>query len=134
MNDIPSNYDPTQWLEALESDKRMDTKVAILPHGARINFTVESYEVRRVTPEDQSKKPFTAIEFVCYAAGDQRLPTGETVAEMTGRDKAYARYKGFVDLTPEGWDWGKGKNVTVGALREAVGQNADGQNWKLAML
>lgn len=41
----------------------------------------------------------------------------------------------ILDLTPSGGlDMGKGKNVTLGRIREAVGQNKDGQAWGPLML
>lgn len=41
----------------------------------------------------------------------------------------------LLDITSEGaLDMGKGKNVNLGRLREAVDQNKDGQPWQPAML
>lgn len=41
----------------------------------------------------------------------------------------------LLDLTPSGGlDMGKGKNVSLGRLREAIGQNQDGRPWSPAML
>jgi len=41
----------------------------------------------------------------------------------------------MLDLTESGGlDMGKGKNVALGRLREAVGQNTDGRPWQPAML
>ena len=41
----------------------------------------------------------------------------------------------LLDLTPTGGlDMGKGKNVTLGRLRDAVGQNSEGRPWAPTML
>lgn len=41
----------------------------------------------------------------------------------------------MLDLTPEGGlDMGKGRNVYLGQLRDAVNQNADGKPWQPSML
>lgn len=59
----------------------------------------------------------------------------ETVKQMLERDKVVVYHKGmFVDIGPDGGlDTGKGKNVDIGRLREAVGQNAAGA-WGFAQL
>ena len=53
----------------------------------------------------------------------------------TGRDKLTCRQNVFLDLTDHGtMDMGKGKNVGLGRLREAVGQNQKGKPWSFGML
>lgn len=55
------------------------------------------------------------------------------VAEETGLDNPTCRQSVFLDLTPEGGlDYGKGKNIQLGRLREAVGQNSGA--WSPSML
>lgn len=54
--------------------------------------------------------------------------------EKLGRN-ATVRQSMLLDTTPTGGlDMGKGKNVSLGRLREALGQNKDGQAWGPAML
>lgn len=55
--------------------------------------------------------------------------------ELTGRDPLTVRQSIFLDTTERGGlDFGKGKNVRLGRLREAAGQNAEGQAWSPGML
>lgn len=57
------------------------------------------------------------------------------VAAVTGFESPQARQSIFLDLTEQGnLDLGKGKNVPLGKLREAVGQNQKGQSWMPGML
>lgn len=52
-----------------------------------------------------------------------------------GRDIVTVNQSILLDLTPEGGlDMGKGKNIQLGRLREAVGQNVAGQPWGPVML
>jgi len=56
------------------------------------------------------------------------------VAEATQRDKNTARQTLFLDMTESGgMDMGKGKNIQLGKLREALGQNGPGA-WSPSML
>jgi hypothetical protein len=57
------------------------------------------------------------------------------VAQLTGRPKNLVRYELMLDLTPEGGlDFGKGMNVRLGRLREALGLNKPGQPFSFDML
>jgi len=56
------------------------------------------------------------------------------VAEATGRDKNTVRQTLFLDMTDGGGlDLSQGKNVQLGKLREALGQNGPGA-WSPSML
>lgn len=56
------------------------------------------------------------------------------VHEKLGRNPK-VRQSMLLDMTPEGsLDFGKGRNVSLGRLREAVDQNKDGQAWGFFML
>lgn len=57
------------------------------------------------------------------------------VVSITGINPSQTRYAVFLDLTDTGMlDTTEGKNVGVGKLREAVGQNVDGVPWSPALL
>jgi len=55
-------------------------------------------------------------------------------AEATGMDTPQVRQSIFLDITADGGlDLGKGKNISLGRLREAVNQNSGGA-WSPSML
>lgn len=55
--------------------------------------------------------------------------------EKTGRNPLLITQGIFLDTTERGGlDFGKGRNVRLGRLREAAGQNAEGQSWSPGML
>lgn len=59
----------------------------------------------------------------------------QSARDATGMAEPSVRYGCWLDLTPEGdLDMGEGKNVQLGRLREAVGQNVEGQGWQPSML
>lgn len=55
--------------------------------------------------------------------------------EVTGRDKVQVKQGIMLDLTPSGTlDTGKGANVALGRLREAIGKNTPGQPFNFRMI
>ena len=59
----------------------------------------------------------------------------EEAREATGMAEPRCRQTIWLDLDSNGMlDFGKGKNVALGRLREAVGQNQSGKIWQPGML
>ncbi len=59
----------------------------------------------------------------------------EAVSAVTGMKTNKVRQSIFLDTTEAGGlDFGKGKNVQLGRLREALGQNVAGQPWSFGNL
>ena len=59
----------------------------------------------------------------------------EAVKAETGLEHPTVRQSVFLDVNEQGaLETGKGKNVDLGRLREAVGQNTPGQPWSPTML
>lgn len=55
--------------------------------------------------------------------------------DATGQAEPFVRQSVWLDITESGGlDFGKGKNVTLGKLRDAVGQNQSGRPWAPGML
>lgn len=55
--------------------------------------------------------------------------------KVTGLDKPQVKQSIFLDFTPEGaLDFGKGRNIGLGRLREALGQNKEGRAWSPSQL
>jgi hypothetical protein len=58
-----------------------------------------------------------------------------TVTAETGIDNPSCRQSLFLDINEGGTiDFSKGKNINLGRLREALGQNKSGQAWQFGML
>lgn len=88
-----------------------------------------------------------AIYDFVYKTGDRTGETGyrmsikyaiqdQAVFDHCDRDKVSVVQSILLDLTEDGngLDMGKGKNIGLGQLREALGQNKPGEDWSPAML
>lgn len=60
----------------------------------------------------------------------------QEVKEKLDRDRVTVRHSFILDVTPDGngLDMGKGKNISLGQLRTAFGQNVPGQTWSPNMI
>lgn len=59
----------------------------------------------------------------------------ETVKAEMQRDKVVVSKQIILDMDADGGiDWNKNKNVELGRIRAAVGQNVDGQPWSIQKL
>jgi hypothetical protein len=84
--------------------------------------------------QNQGKKDPSKMVSVLKLTWELEDPTGK-VKEITGQDSSRAYQDVFLDLGPDGkLLGGKGRNIGLGALREAIGQNADGKPWAPSML
>lgn len=109
-------FDPTKFMN-LQVDQPMDTEYVPIPEG---EWTASIKDVKpRMAKE-------SAILDVLWRIDD---PSGQVKAS-TGLDENIVRQSIFLDVTPAGgFDLGKGKNVQLGKVRDAVGQNVPGQPW-----
>lgn len=82
-----------------------------------------------------------------YKSGDKEGETGyrmvirweiqdEEAKRQVDRDKLSVTQSILLDLTEDGngLDFGKGKNIGLGQIRDAIGQNTPGQPWSPAMI
>lgn len=97
----------------------LDTTFTPVP-PAEYTATIEKYDFR--TPKE------SVIMDVYWSVDD------EGAKEATGMDNPTVRQSIFLDVTSEGGlDMGKGKNIQLGRLREALGQNGP-DPWTPGML
>lgn len=107
-------------------DKEMDTTLIPVPEGPH-DAQITKLSVTKLDAKD-GKEEATILEV-------QWSPLSEEVKKATGMDNPTVRQSIWLDLTPGGGlDASKGKNVTLGRLREAVGQNKAGKKWSINML
>jgi hypothetical protein len=117
-----SQFNPDIFLQGTYTDAG-STKTTPHPIGEYIGIITEA-----VARQVQGKKdPGQYYVFLDYTV---EVPVPVEAQEELGRETSKLRYSGSLDLTPQnGIDWGKGKNVWLGRLREAIGQNIPGQEW-----
>lgn len=114
-----STFDPDLFMNSETTDAN-DTSFVPVPEG---EFTAA---IESVEPRKAGDKPVLEVK---WAIDDQG------VRDATGMQKPTVRQTIWLDVTEAGGlDGGKGKNIGLGKLREAVGQNKPGQRWAPGML
>jgi len=121
-----STFDPSTFLDVTISES-LDTKTIPVPMG-EYPGTIEEVEIKSWQGKDDPSK--SGLKLECKV-----ILTDPSIEEVTGRDKNYVTHQIMLDLTPGGGlDLGKGKNVGLGRLREAVGLNTAGEAFSFRML
>lgn len=116
---MTSAFDPDLILNQQTTDAT-DTNFVPVPEG---EFRAAIDEIK---PRTAGDKPVLEVKWII---------DDDTVRAETGMDKPSVRQTLWLDLTTQGGlDMGKGKNVGLGKLREALGQNRPGQAWMPGML
>ncbi len=109
-----------------QTDSAMDTVLTPCPPGDR-KGQVTKIEARQFV-SDKDGKTYTVMDVHWHILDDE-------AKKVTGMEKPSCRQSIFIDMTPEGaTDLGKGKNIQLGRLRDAVGQNSKGKKWSPSML
>lgn len=121
-----SAFDPAAF-EASTTSDASSTSITPVPSG-EYNSIIEDYKWREITVKKTNEKSVTFD--ITYALIDD---TGQLQALLGRPPKVTQSY--FVDLDSQGrFDFSKGKNVWLGRIREALGQNVPGQVWSFTML
>lgn len=104
----------------LVTTEAMETVVPQVPAGPRPGY-IKEFKLRQ-------QKEWWLMD-VTWVVTDQ-----ESI-DATQNPEPKVRQSIFVDFTPDGaLDNGKGKNIQLGKLREAVNQNQKGKPWSPGML
>jgi hypothetical protein len=108
-------------------DQTNDTIIIPVPVGEFLG-ACEKVEIRNWAKRDEPSVGGLALDLV-WTVED------EGVKATLGRDKVTVKQGIILDLTESGGlDMGKGKNIGLGRLREAVGLNVAGQPFSFNML
>ena len=112
-----SLFDPESFLSTTYNEST-STEFVPVPEG-------EYYAVATaVMPREVQTKsgPRVVLEVTWTIQGD--------LSESTGREVNTVKQGIFLDLTDRGHlDFSKGRNIRLGRLRDALGQNEDGKPW-----
>lgn len=115
-----SDFNPDNFLHQTTREE-LSTKRVVLPEGDYTGV-VEKVEAG-ATPKGT---PYLELTWA--------IEHPELESEI-GRTKSIARQTIWLDLTASGdLDTGKGRNVGLGRLREAIGQNKSGEAWAPSMI
>lgn len=104
-----------------------DTVFVPVPIG-EYTAVISEVKARQFAKKDDPSITFVALD-VTWEIDDQ------PVKELLGRDKVTVKQSVFLDISASGGlDMGKGKNVGLGRLRDAVNLNGPGQPFAPSML
>jgi len=119
-------FDPQQFLEAQVTEAN-DTKSIPVPEGDFVAIIKEA-KARQWTSKSDSSKSGLALDVVWSIDSPE-------VKTLLGRDEVTVKQGIMLDLTEHGTlDMGKGRNIYLGRLREAVGLNTPGQAFSIMHL
>lgn len=119
-----STFNPDAFMSTSvkEANDTKFTPIPDHPEGEGWESQVDDVKARQVKGKDGTPSFVIDLTWAILA---------EPVKKETGLDKPTVRQTVWLDLTKEGnLDFGKGKNVQLGRVREALGQNKPGKAWK----
>lgn len=120
--EMESSFDPSTFMNT-EVAGEMETTYTPIP-AADYSANVDEIDVRQITT-DQGNAVVLDVTYLIHAP--------DLAAEM-GMERLTVRQGIFLDIEPNGAiALGANKNVKLGRLREALGQNAPGP-WNFQML
>jgi len=116
-----SAFNPDLFLQA-ESSEALSTVLTPVPEGEFPGV------IKSITPRVVGEKGTPVLDVVWTLDSPE-------VKAATGIDNSQVRQSLWLDVTDSGGlDFSKGKNVSLGRLREALGQNKAGKPWSPNML
>jgi hypothetical protein len=121
-----SIFSPESFLD-MQITESNDTKVIPIPVGEYM-AVVKEVKVRPWQSKADPSKAGIALDLI-WSIDDAG------VKQLLGRDEINAKQGVMLDMTEAGGlDVGKGRNISLGRLREAVGLNTPGQPFSFGML
>jgi len=117
-------FDPQQFLQSTFTEAN-DTVFEPIPAG---EYFATIAEIKPNAGTSKDGNPWTRID-ITWSLTDPAL------AERLGRTKLTVRQGIMLDITDSGGlDMGKGRNIALGRLRDALGLNVPGEPFSFLML
>lgn len=113
-------FNPEQFLDATITEAN-STQMTPVPEGDYMGIVLEDPKFREIQGKKDPSKTYRMMDLV-WTLEDPAL------AEKLGRNQVNVRQSIMLDFTDNGGlDMGKGRNIALGRLREALGLNNPGQ-------
>ena len=120
-------FDPTTFLDATMTDAN-STALVPCPEGEYQAIVIDEPKIRQFSGTKDPSKQYVALDLE-WVIEDPR------VTDITQRKPTKVRQSIMLDFTESGaLDMGKGRNVALGRLREAVNMNQPGQAFSFRKL
>lgn len=122
MADLNSPFDMDAFMNSADETAAVDTEYRPIPQG-KYMAVIEKVDGRRTEKQDEKTGEMRAYTNLDVTWNIQ----DEQVKVELQREKVTVRQGIFLELNPQGKiDTGPGKNVPLGRLRAALGQNQPG--------
>ena len=123
-------FDPNQFLSQTVTSKG-DTQILKVPANEYVAFIDDEKPVTdwfaSFAGKKDPSKTFVRINIPCRIENDG-------LKTQLGRNKVLVFHEFLVDIDENGnLDFGPQKNVKLNQMRDAVGQNVEGQPWNIGM-
>lgn len=116
------SFNPESLLD-ITVDAPLSTRENLVPES-EYEGEIKSVKGRQTTSD---KGTYNWLDVSVELAGNQMTPNGQTITQVVGRPNALVNYSMILDINDAGGlSAEQGKNVSLGRLREAVGQNKSG--------
>ncbi len=129
MADELSTFDPETFMDTSFDQGSMSTSI-ILPPAQDWTASISKLTARKFTMKDSGEDRATLDIQWCIE--------NESCQKATNQDKSFAKQTLWLDFKTVNsqtvLDFDEGKNVGLGRLREALGQNKKGAKWQPGML
>lgn len=110
-----------------ESDQALETKRIPIPIDQQDTFAgrITDVKFRQAAGKKDVSQTYTFMDVTW------ELQVPPNILEAIARDKATVKQSLIVDVNAAGTglDFAKGKNIQLGRVREAIGQNTPGEPW-----
>lgn len=125
---MSETFDTDNFLDT-QIEQNIDTAFEPIPEGDYPAVVMDGDNAINIRSGVSAKGNAWCMMDINWIISDDQLE------EELGRSPVRVRQSIFLDMTEQGGlDLGKGKNRQLGFLREAVGQNGEGQPWSPRML
>lgn len=120
-----SSFNPQEFMNQV-SNEANDTRITPCPEGEYIGVLGEP----KLEERTSQKTGETYLQLTIPVTVDD-----PAAKEATGRDPLTVRWQSFIDRTENGGlNFGQGKNIKLGRLREATGLNKPGEPFSIGKL
>lgn len=129
-----TQFDPNLFMNQT-IDQPLETERTLCPPGD-YQFVIDDFTAEALESIDfeYRKGPRAGQPGVMYKFSCPCVVQDEAVKTQLGVEKLVVYKQMNLDIDGGNLEWGKNKNIELGQLRNAVGQNVNGQPWAISNL
>ncbi len=130
-------FNAEEFLKA-DYDEALDTERTLFPQGECIGESIEEMKIlppKMFEAEDGTQQEGSPqLELKIKIRDDHAQRIRDELGYAADRP-VYFIFRTWLQISEQGWlDFGPNKNLSLGQIREALGQNIPGQKWNFSHL